>query len=452
MNSITFQHHLRSDATPFVVKRNEPGPRWHDESLHRLAFENDSEPYALRALGKNVQHGQRMRVLYQILRSSWTDKPDSVRHTLTRVADVLSGSMPADDVLTILLALRRERVGRKHARRFIMRYILNHPCLEDLAKHRRPAIVDCIEHAIGRNVARGCARRMRDVGGEDAYVKRNMLRFADNKKRAALVVGYLYGHNPLPAAVKRDSYAVCHRQVELIERKEKSLPKTITATTRGDIAATLVHLYRGGDNSELVEAVDTYADRVAAEVSKFDGSVSLVLDASASTRGYGDREYCCVSQSVALKMVLQRCCKELNVHQVGGVGDPPHPEGSTDLAGALLDALADDPDIVAIVSDGYENDQSGDVRRVVVTLSNIGLDIPIVFCHSKFTDKDSLECRRPASELPELEFWHEQDFNNVLHSLFSMARGEAGKGFVRKHMTTELERWEREVITWTRTR
>jgi hypothetical protein len=450
MNAVAFQHHLQADTSPFVLGRKASGPTWGDEEIHRLAFEDDPELYALRAIAANVQHGQRVRALYQILRSSSTASPATVRHMLDRVADVLSAIVPADDMLTVFLALRRERITGKHARRFVLRYILNHPCLEDLVQHRRPAIVDCIEHAIGRNVARGCARRLKEVGGEDAYFNRNLLRFADNKERAAAVFGFLYGQSTLPVAVKQESYAVYHKQLGPVERKEQERPKTVTATNRGDIAATLVHLYRGGDSGELLQALDTYADRIAAEAPEFGGSVSLVLDVSASTRGYGDREFCCVSQSVALRLALQRCCKELNVHQVGGVGNPPLPEGSTDLAEALLDALSDAPDIVAIVSDGYENVHAGDLQRVVASLPTVGIDIPIVFCHSKFTDKDSLECRRPMPAIPELAFWHEQDFDNVLYSLFSMASGDAGKRFIRKHMATELKRREMEVNTWTR--
>jgi hypothetical protein len=365
--------------------------------------------------------------------------------------DVLAVSVPADDVLTVFLALRRERINRKHACRFILQYILNHPCLEDLALNRRPAVVHCIEHAVGRNVARGCARNIQNGRG-DTYVNRNLLRFATDRERAAAVFRYLFMPGTSLAVVGRESYANHHTQSESLAKREQDCPKTVTATNRGDIAATLVHLYRGGDSTELTRALDTYADHAAAQMPKFDGSVSLVLDVSESTRGYGDREFCCVSQSVALKLVLQRCCRQLNVHQVGGVDDPPMPEGSTDLAGAVLDALADEPDVVAIVSDGYENVCDADLRRVIASLPAIGEDTPIVFCHSKFSSKDSLECRRPAPALPELEFWHEQDFDHVLYFLFSIAKGRVGGNFIREQMTAVLEQRETEVARWTETK
>ena len=182
---------------------------------------------------------------------------------------------------------------------------------------------------------------------------------------------------------------------------------------------------------------------------RFDGIVSLVLDVSASTQGYGEREFCCVSQSVALRLVLERCCSNLHVYQVGGIGDPPRPAGATDLSSAVLDALADEPDVVAIVSDGYENVFGGDLSRIVASLPATGVETPVVFCHSKFTDKDALELRRPASTLPEIEFWHESDFHSVLVSIFSAARGDVGRGFTRDYYLESLSQREKEVAPWT---
>ncbi|MBD2741540.1 hypothetical protein [Coleofasciculus sp. FACHB-1120] len=236
-----------------------------------------------------------------------------------------------------------------------------------------------------------------------------------------------------------------------------SNPIGITATNRGDISATLVHLYRRGKSPELMSALQHYVEQAAVNLPKFSGQVALVLDASASTRSYGDREYCSLAQSVALKLVLEKCCANLKVHTLGGVGELPMPEGYTDLAGALLDALEDSPDLVAIVSDGYENMYPGDLERVVATLPQLGIHTPIVFCHSKFTALDDLELRRPAANLLQREFWHQDDFEDLLNSLFAIAlprslriagakQTEASlQEFLRQKLTFQ----EKELATWT---
>jgi len=414
-----------------------------------LQFERDGELYALMACSADVQPPQRTRMLYQLLRSPRHALSTKTRSMFDRAAGLLSAIMPADDVLTVFLALRRERVNRKHAARFVLRYILNHPRVEDLARHRRPAVVDCVEHAVGRNVARGCMKRLEAGDVHAPYVVRHLLRHAKDKDRAATVLRFLYRRETPLAIASTDSYTDCHQSVEISPATAHDRPKTVTATNRGDIAATLVHVYRGGSSEELSRAVERYADQAAAEMPRFDGTVSLVLDVSASTQGYGEREFCCVSQSVALRLVMERCCGSLQVHQVGGTGNPPRPAGASDLASAVLDAVADDPDVMAIVSDGYENVFAGDLSRIVASLPGAGVHVPIVFCHSKFTDKDALELRRPAPTLPEVEFWHEADFHSVLVSIFSMARGDVGTGFTHDYYLESFAQREKEVAPWT---
>ena len=449
MDSCSFRQHLRSEDSPFAVRRGTSTVKWSDKEIHRLQFQRDGELYALMAISPDLQPTQRTRMLYQFLRSPRGELSPDVRSTLDRAARLLSATLPADDVLTVFLALRRERINRKHTSRFVLRYILNHPCLEDLAQRRRPTIVDCIEHAVGRNVARGCIKRLEAEDNHDPYVVRNLLRHATDKDRAAATLRFLYGQVAPQALTITSSYADHHQQFEVPAAVADDRPKTVTATNRGDIAATLVHLYRGGDSAELMEAVEAYADQVAADMPRFEGVVSLVLDVSASTQGYGEREFCCASQSVALRLVMDRCCSNLHVHQVGGAGNPPRPAGATDLSSAVLDALSDKPDVVAVVSDGYENVFSGDLSRVVASLPAAGVETPVVFCHSKFTDKDALELRRPAPELPEVEFWHVSDFHSVLVSIFSAARGDAGRGFTRDYYLDSLSQREKEVATWT---
>jgi hypothetical protein len=243
-------------------------------------------------------------------------------------------------------------------------------------------------------------------------------------------------------------------------------PDTITATNRGDIAATLVHIYSGGTSVELEQALEAYVGQAADNLPRFDGAVALVLDASASTRGYGSREFCVIAQSVALARVLKRNCTQLRIHRVGGSGAEllPVPGGATDLAGALLDALEGRPDLVAIVSDGYENVYGGDLARVVATLPRLDAAAslpPVVFCHSKFGHSDDLTYRRSAPDLPQLEFWHQTDFEDVLLRLFATASsaGDGGqhaqphaetpaKASVRGFLKSKLDRLEKVVEPW----
>jgi hypothetical protein len=228
------------------------------------------------------------------------------------------------------------------------------------------------------------------------------------------------------------------------------LPKTVTATNRGDVAATLVHIYQGGASALLSRGLADYVERAASRLPCFDGSIALVVDASASTLGYGERKYCCISQSWALRLVLAKRCAKLSVHLAGGRGDPPEPDGATDLVTPLFDALASGPDVVAIVTDGYENRLAGELGRVIAALPGAGVTTPVVIVNSKFTHKDDLTLRVPAPDAPAIDMWHEHDFGAVLATLGGTARGLVGRAFLHHTLTDRLNLLEKTRPPWLR--
>jgi hypothetical protein len=218
-------------------------------------------------------------------------------------------------------------------------------------------------------------------------------------------------------------------------------PDTVTATNRGDAAATLVHLYRGGPAADLTSALDGYVDAAATRVASYPGTLALVADRSASMRGYGDREWALYSQTVALCMVLERRCAKLVVVPVGGDGD--RPGGATDLATGVLDAVAHRPDLVAVVSDGYENVYPGDLARVVATLPRVGITAPVVLCQSTFGHSDDLALRRPAPGLPRRTFWHQEDFAPLMLWLLAHTRTAGAEQALRDALLQRLTAVER---------
>ena len=257
--------------------------------------EKDPELYAISAVAEKIRVWQQVRVLFQLLRQSRAGASEEIRETLDRVTAYLLTVLHADQVLTVFLAVRRVRANHKHTRKAILKYVLDHPRIEDMAVRRRASVVDCLEHALGRNTARACAKMILDTQGTSASLRRNLLRFASNPERARAMMRLLYGGAGHPV-MKGSPYTVLHKDYDQEETSgpNRRRPKTITATNRGDIAATLVHIYRGGTNPELREAVDRYVHDAASQLPRFDGKVALVLDASASTRGYGEREFSCI--------------------------------------------------------------------------------------------------------------------------------------------------------------
>ncbi|MEW6267261.1 MAG: vWA domain-containing protein [Thermodesulfobacteriota bacterium] len=443
-----FLDHISQDRGPLVIKRDGRPPVFQDEGFHRETYRQDPELYALAALHLNADSWPSARLLFTLLRESRTGLDTSVKQTLDRIVVFLLATLPPDHVLKVFLGLKRVRANHKHTARAMRQYILNHPRLADMARRRRPALLDCLEHALGKNTARSCGRLLGEKNEAAAgFLHKNLLKHADNPGRVRDAMRFLYRLGPAPPK-KGGQYRLLHQELAPRRPDPPRYPKTINVTNRGDIAATLVHIYRGGDNPMLREALNKYVDEAARPLPRTDIRLAVVLDASASTRGYGEREYACISQSVALRLVLEKCVAELAMVLVGGQGDPPRPQGETDLARGLLEALESRPDLILVLSDGYENLHQGDLGRVIAGLADLGVDTPIVFGHSQFTDKDDLALRRPVEGVPQFSFWHQNDFESVLSFIFVNSKGRLGQEFARRRFLVKLEAWEKEVRPW----
>jgi hypothetical protein len=402
---------------------------WDDADIHRAAYTADPEGYALLGLAPGVLPWQRARVLLQILAASQAGLDEAARTTLARVSHVLTLALPPAAVITVLLGLRRLRANHKHTTRAVLRFVLEHPEADALIAARRPALADCFEHALGKATARGCARRIQagDTGSE--YLRRRLLRFLADPAPAPARVRALYEAGEQPALLP-------YEPVLPLDHQREREP-IVTTTNRGDIAATLVHLYRGGPAPDLHAALDRYVAAAAAAYPRFTGSVALVLDVSASMRGYGDREWALLSQAAALRMVLASVCDRLDVVEVGGTDQHGTHQPGTDLAGGVLDALAAGPDLVAVVSDGYENRYPGDLARVAASLPRAGIATPLVLCTALFTGADDLSLRRPAPALPQRGFWHQDDFAELLPWMFGHCA--AGATWLRAALRARLD-------------
>jgi len=444
----SFLSHLTQDTEPLILLRNGQPPAWSDVALHQDAAATDAVMSALLGLTESAQVDQRGRLLYEALRRSRTDLTPEDRALLDRTAQTLLRLLDADRVITVFLALRRVRANHQHVRRTIASYLLEHPAAESLWQSRRPAVADCLEHALGKNVLRACARYA-GAGAdateqESAYLRRQALRFAREPGRAIrLLAGLDRSCRQTAPGVPDRAYQSAHQAFaqQMVDRPER--PNTITATDRGAISAALIALYRETPQPGLRSLFRDGLERIVTQTPRFPGHVALVLDMSASLRGYGDREFCYLAQSVAFRVVLERTVQRLTVHAVGGsaLGS-----GATDLATTVLDALEPQgdgkaPDVVLVVSDGYENRYAGDLARVTAALPQAGIRTPVVFCQSKFTAQDDLALRTPAPDMPATGFWHEADFPETLLHLY--AGLGPGPACLHAYLTERLERAER---------
>src|SRR5437868_265869 len=254
MDTPTLLAHLETHDTALTLPRGGT-LRWDDADLHRTAHAEDPEGYALLGLAPGVRPWQRARVLLQVLNASQAGLDEATRTIVQRTARVLTLGLPPGHVITVLLGLRRLRANHKHTTRTALRFILEHPDADTLIAARRPALVDCFEHALGTTTARGCARRITAGDTASDYLQRRLLRFLTHPHVAPARIRALYD-------TAQDGATAPHEPALTLDNRRER-PPTITATNRGDIAATLVHLYRGGPSESLYEALGRFVDDAA---------------------------------------------------------------------------------------------------------------------------------------------------------------------------------------------
>ncbi|MFI6734889.1 hypothetical protein ACIBI9_18330 [Nonomuraea sp. NPDC050451] len=444
MDTPTLLQHFRTHDAPLVLSRG-GDLAWDDAELHRSARLSDPEGYALLALVPGVLPWQRARVLLCTLAASQDGLDERTREILAKVTRALMFGLPPAYAVTALLALRRVRANHKHTTRAVVAFVLEHPEADALIEARRSALVDCFEHALGKATARGCARLIAEGDTGSGRLRRSLLRFTSDPAAAIERVRALYAPGTYGAVAPQEPPAPLDQVGER--------PPIVTPTNRGDIAATLVHLYQGGPAAELRPALAGYVAEATRGLPRLAGHVAVVLDTSGSMRGYGDREWAVMSQAAALKLVLAEVCERLTTVESAEVRERlttvesaevrerlttvESAEGATDLATRLLDALDTRPDLVVIVTDGYENVMPGDLARVVATLPRAGVTTPVVLCQATFTAGDDLTLRDPAPRLPRRPFWHQDDFAGLLPWLFGHCA--PGRDWIRTAMLSRLE-------------
>jgi hypothetical protein len=111
-------------------------------------------------------------------------------------------------------------------------------------------------------------------------------------------------------------------------------------------------------------------------------SLGVLVDASESMAGSAEQKLRPMATVLALRDMLQHVGRASVVVCGGAVNASDwmtvRPCGHTSLAEGLLDLVAERPEAIFVLSDGYENRSQGRFAEVVAALRAIGCDIPIV--------------------------------------------------------------------------
>jgi hypothetical protein len=140
-----------------------------------------------------------------------------------------------------------------------------------------------------------------------------------------------------------------------------------------------LYAYEMGMTDEIERILDDKARHMAARFPFAYGRVGVLVDSSASLAGSRSQPLRPMATALAIRDLLRAAAGDVRVHYSGGrkYERLVTPRGDTSLARGLLALLEGGPDVVFILSDGYENRTAGRLAEVVARLPDAGIATPV---------------------------------------------------------------------------
>jgi len=404
--------------------------------------------FCVQVLADATTHGTQKAQLLAGLVCSDVD-----RHQIAQALRQLSNA----ELLQVLEGLRQRRINGRRARELGLRVLLGHERFAELAAAHRLRLVRLFKHLLGERTWSSVRRFLEIASPEgDRFLHANVLRFAADTDKARDVLCFLAGLGfdaPEPArkpwlvvpwlkkpersaftirdenlrqsaAARRSLEAgegmpretlfgirgTYHKQAPNKLVRRLAAPRPRSGRVDGSLTAAIKEVLTGG--SGVTSFADIVAKAETARSRTVDLPVAVVLDLSSSAVSSGERLYHPAALGLALVGLLEQCVEQVKVFQVGGSAPLdgrrlPRPQGSTDLATAVVQAARTAPEAILVVTDGYENFRQGDVAQVVEGLGRLGLTTAVYQVVPVFTVAEDLSRRRLGGSIPVVPVDHE---------------------------------------------
>ena len=192
--------------------------------------------------------------------------------------------------------------------------------------------------------------------------------------------------------------------------------------------------------TQLQQAIETSV--TCLERSLIRGKVATVLDRSYSSSGSSEKRRRPLGIALAIHYLLSTAAEEYRAFWTIPTNDPlmVTPRGQSNIATPLLSALAWQPELIIIISDGWENDPPAATAELLRVYRN-KLDpqgkISIVHCNPVF-NADDFNLKRISSLIPTVGLREAEDLSLVL-KFASFAEGRATLNELEAYLATRTQ-------------
>ena len=322
--------------------------------------------------------------------------------------------LPVSSVLQGFLNLVKRRVNNQRTYGWIRSYIFASPQLENWAVNYRRDLRILVRHALGQQVTLTCLHKF--LQDDTAYLRRYVLRYAKNKALVRDVFLFLFGKLTTSKFPLLNAYLSARTDINA----GKGLPLKVLQGLRGTFhPQTSQHSLRRlaakekikreiiSNDDSLIGKIRSYykygidlnivnqaIDQEVARLPKWNANIYFIVDTSASMQGFGHREYNNLAIAIGLLKVFQKLTNTQPDNEF------PQASGTTCLAPALIEAVKQSPDLIIVISDGYENVEQDDSAMVLKGLKQLGIKIPIFHIIPAFTEREKIADRLALPECP----------------------------------------------------
>ena len=204
-------------------------------------------------------------------------------------------------------------------------------------------------------------------------------------------------------------------------------PRRLSLTKLALYSLSLPLAERKTRQAELHDAMQASVGSLLARSHLQFGRVAAVLDRSYSSSGSSEKRRRPLGIALAVHYLLAACTQEYQAFWTVSVDDPlwVRPRGQTNLVSPLLAALAWQPELVIIVSDGWENDPPGataELLRVYRQKLDPHGKTTIIHCNPVF-NADDFSLKRLSPLIPTVGLRQAEDLPVVVE----FARFAGGK-------------------------
>jgi len=399
------------------------------EKIHQELFALDRGVYTASLLLPGVNDYSRQIGIARLLRQK--DSGDGLLSTdgEAAVMAALVESLPPQRMLKLFGMLREARVNNARTRRLILATLLTAKNLEFWAVKYRRKLATALTHAWGRrttSILRAILAKPATVRSEkeQQIVRQHIDRYVDvaNRDRIYECVRFVLGdetdltlprlaayrdakHNfargeKLPYEVMEglrsrfhtakssdDVLQLTKRQLTEgqkfgMQRKAKQADvKVEFDPAKYDAVRLYIYAYEMGLTEAIRSELKRKAERVAARLPITFGHAGILVDVSASMAGHDTQRLRPISVALAMRDLLVEMSDQATIFTSNGRLAPQcelaAPAGDTSLAMGLVQLLKQEPDIVFVLTDGYENAPAGRFAEVVRAVRRMGVRTPI---------------------------------------------------------------------------